>query len=74
MINAQITRSTNNSLYAGVENIGGFIQKHPIVDVQNPFGDNFDASMVWGPVHGRTFYIGYRWDLKKKITSAIIYS
>ena len=51
---------------AGAENITNFMQHHPIIDVQNPFGDNFDASMVWGPMHGRTFYAGLRWALTKK--------
>lgn len=64
--NAQITKNfKRSSLYGGVENIGNFKQKNPIIDVQNPFGSNFDTSMIWGPTHGRTIYIGIRWDMKK---------
>lgn len=64
MMNSQITRNFKTwSVYAGAENITGFTQKNPIIDVQNPFGENFDASMVWGPMHGRTFYVGLRWAL-----------
>lgn len=67
IMNAQITKNFRTwSVYAGAENITDFVQKHPIIDVQNPFGDNFDASMVWGPMHGRTFYVGMRWALAKK--------
>lgn len=67
IMNAQITKNFRTwSVYAGAENITNFVQENPIIDVQNPFGDNFDASMVWGPMHGRTFYIGMRWALPKK--------
>ena len=40
-----------------------FTQKNPIIDVTDPFGDNFDATMIWGPVHGYKVYIGMRWAL-----------
>lgn len=67
IMNAQITKNFRTwSVYAGAENITDFVQHQPIIDVQNPFGDNFDASMVWGPMHGRTFYVGMRWALAKK--------
>lgn len=67
IMNAQITKNFRTwSLYAGAENITDFVQHYPIIDVQNPFGDKFDASMVWGPMHGRTFYVGMRWALSKK--------
>ncbi|HQB27982.1 MAG TPA: TonB-dependent receptor, partial [Paludibacter sp.] len=67
IMNAQVTKNFKTwSVYAGAENITDFVQQQPIIDVQNPFGDNFDASMVWGPMHGRTFYVGLRWVLGKK--------
>lgn len=66
IMNTQITKNFKTwSVYGGVENLTGFMQEHPIIDVQNPFGDNFDASMVWGPMHGRTIYLGFRWALSK---------
>lgn len=66
IMNAQVTKNFRTwSVYAGAENLTDFVQRHPIIDVQNPFGDNFDASMVWGPMHGRTFYVGMRWALSK---------
>jgi hypothetical protein len=47
-------------VYIGGENLLDFRQKDPIVDPQNPFGSNFDASMTWGPVAGRMIYAGFR--------------
>lgn len=67
VFNAQITRYFRTwSLYLGGENLGNFKQPNPIIDVQNPFGSNFDASMIWGPVHGRKFYIGMRWAIDRE--------
>lgn len=63
---AQVTKNFRTwSIYAGAENLTNFVQPYPIIDVANPFGNNFDASMVWGPMHGRTFYLGMRWALSK---------
>lgn len=67
ILNAQVTKRFKTwSIYLGAENILDFTQKEPIIDAANPFGNNFDASMVWGPMHGRKFYIGGRWNLNKK--------
>jgi len=64
IFNAQINRVLGNfEIYAGVENIGNFIQPDAIVDPENPFGTNFDASLVYGPLNGRVFYAGVRMDL-----------
>ncbi len=52
-------------MWAG-ENIGNYTQTHPIVDAQNPFGNNFDASLIWAPIFGRMFYTGVRFDLEYK--------
>ncbi len=63
-INAQITKTFKNwEIYLGGENLGNFKQKNPIIDAKNPFGPNFDASMVWGPVAGRMIYSGIRWKM-----------
>ena len=64
ILNAQITKYFRTwSIYAGAENMTNFTQKNPIIDVTNPFGDNFDATMIWGPVHGYKVYVGARWAL-----------
>lgn len=66
IVNGQITKFFRNfSLYSGVENLFDFRQKNPIIDAANPFGDNFDATMVWGPVHGRKVYAGFRWNVPR---------
>jgi len=51
-------------VYAGCENVFGFIQQNPIIGADNPFGPYFDVSSVWGPTRGREFYAGVRWSLK----------
>lgn len=54
VVNAQITKYFRRwSIYVGAENLFDYKQPHPIIDAENPRGDNFDGSMVWGPVHGR---------------------
>ncbi len=53
------------SIYVGGENLTGYRQKNPIIDAANPWGDRFDATMIWGPVHGPKFYIGMRWSIPR---------
>ncbi len=63
---AQITKNYRNwSFYVGVENLTDYTQKNAIIDAQNPFGDEFDASRVWGPLYGRMFYAGLKYTLNK---------
>lgn len=66
VVNAQITKYFRNwSVYVGSENLFDYTQDNPIIDAGNPRGDNFDGSMVWGPVHGRKIYIGMRFNLSR---------
>ncbi|RZT96460.1 outer membrane receptor for ferrienterochelin and colicin [Ancylomarina subtilis] len=61
MLNAQVTKRFRIwEAYVGVENLGNYTQKHPIIAADQPFGENFDASMVWGPIQERKFYLGLR--------------
>lgn len=65
-VSAQITRYFRRwSIYIGGENLTNFKQKNPIVDASNPWGDNFDSTMIWGPVHGAKGYIGIRFNLAR---------
>lgn len=65
-INAQVTRWFRNwSIYVGGENMTNFKQKNPIIDASNPWGDNFDSTMIWGPMDGAMFYAGVRLNLNK---------
>ena len=60
-INAQVTKKINIvDLYLGAENILDFKQNNPIIASEDPFGEYFDATLVWGPIDGRKFYIGVR--------------
>ncbi len=63
LANTQITRSffAGLDIYLGIENLLNFRQAHPILDAANPNGRYFDSALIWGPVYGRTAYIGLRW-------------
>lgn len=64
MFFAQITHKWKKwDVYIGGENLNNFTQKAPIINVSNPFSQDFDATMVWGPIFGRTAYAGIRWTL-----------
>lgn len=65
-VSAQVTRFFRNwSIYIGGENLTNFKQKNPIIDAANPWGENFDSTMIWGPVHGVKGYIGIRVNLPR---------
>lgn len=68
VMNAQITRTIGKKnlvdVYFGGENLTNYFQKGIIVSSENPFGEHFDASMIWGPVSGRMLYLGVRYKLK----------
>ncbi|MFM8595826.1 MAG: TonB-dependent receptor domain-containing protein [Flavobacteriales bacterium] len=65
LLNAQITRSYKQlEIYLGGENLLNFTQAHPIMDPENPFGPQFDATQVWGPIMGWNAYFGLRYTLK----------
>jgi len=66
ILNAQISKYFRTwFIYFGVENLTNVMQSNPIIDVQNPYGNNFDATMVWGPMNNRKFYAGIRWALDR---------
>lgn len=65
IIHAQVTKRFKLwNVYAGVENITDFTQSDPIVAPDAPFGNYFDTSMLWGPIVGRTIYVGFRFTMK----------
>lgn len=65
LLNAQITRNFRDwSIYVGSENLADFRQSNPIIDAPNPFGNQFDAGLVWAPIAGRMFYAGLRFTIK----------
>ena len=66
LLNAQVSRGFRwGSIYLGSENLLGFTQDDPIIDSENPFSNNFDASIVWAPIAGRMIYAGFRYKIKR---------
>lgn len=64
-INTQITKTFIKwDAYLGIENLGNFTQKDPIINPLKPFEENFDAGMAWGPIVGRIIYVGIRYKIK----------
>ena len=66
LINTQITRVFSESfqLYLGVENLTNYRQENTIIASDDPFGQYFDATYVYGPIFGRMTYIGLRYFIK----------
>ena len=70
------------SIYLGAENMTNFTQDNPIVGERleakgmrhggestgfvNPYSSNYDASMIWAPIHGWKLYLGFRWALDRE--------
>ena len=65
-INAQITKvfSDRFEVYVGGENIGNYRQHHVILGADNPFGNEFDSTIVYGPIFGKMYYAGLRFKVK----------
>ncbi len=62
-LNAQITRNFRHwSIYLGGENLTNFRQPDAIVGAADPWGADFDATMVYGPLQGAMVYIGFRYN------------
>ncbi|HSV88810.1 MAG TPA: TonB-dependent receptor [Bacteroidales bacterium] len=62
----QVTfRIRDLELYVGGENLTNFKQMKPIIGSHDPFGPNFDGSMIWGPIKGRMFYFGLRYSIAR---------
>ncbi len=65
-LNAQLTRNFRHwAVYVGGENLTGFRQKNPIVAASAPWSNEFDATMVYGPLHGAIIYAGFRYTFTK---------
>ena len=60
-LSAQVTRFFRHwSIYAGGENLTGYKQKNAVISASNPWSRDFDATMIYGPLHGSIFYMGVR--------------
>ncbi len=65
LMNAQIAKvfSKKLEIYVGGENLTNFKQANPVLGADDPFGTNFDTSIVYAPIMGRMFYAGFRYKL-----------
>ena len=66
IMNAQITKKLGEhwELYVGGENLTNYKQDYPIISANNPTSEDFDASIVWGPLSGIRGYMGVRFQVK----------
>ncbi len=68
LMNAQVSKTVGKKhpmdFYVGAENLTNYFQKDVIIATDQPFGNYFDASMVWGPVTGNMFYMGWRYKIR----------
>ncbi|MDW3208848.1 MAG: TonB-dependent receptor [Reichenbachiella sp.] len=66
LMNVQVTKSWSErfEVYVGVENVLNYTQDNPILASEDPFGNYFDSSLVWGPIFGRNTYAGLRYRIK----------
>ena len=66
ILNAQILKWFRwGNIYIGGENLTDFRQKNPIIGYDDPWGPDFDATMIYGPIDGIMFYAGIQWKLTK---------
>ncbi|MHC2991181.1 hypothetical protein OB13_06135 [Pontibacter sp. HJ8] len=64
-LNGQVSRAFKRwEVYLGGENLLNYRQPNPILGAGDPFGSDFDASMVWGPITGRVIYAGLRFKIE----------
>lgn len=67
ILHAQLTFTKKLfDFYIGAENILNQTQHDAILNYENPFSQYFDASIIWGPLNGRNFYVGLRYAIGKK--------
>lgn len=66
MLNFQATRWFRHfSIYIGGENLTNYKQKNPIIGSSDPWGADFDSTLVWGPITGAMVYAGIRFNFGK---------
>lgn len=65
-LNAQFTRNFRHwSVYIGGENLTNYRQPNPIIGASDPWGKDFDATIIYGPLHGAMVYAGFRYNITK---------
>ena len=67
LFNAQVARHFRYlDIFVGCENIGDFKQKNPIISAKEPWSENFDGTMIYGPIEGRKFYLTVKYKIDYK--------
>jgi len=65
LLSAQVTKKFRRwEIYLGGENLLNYKQENPIIAADDPFGDYFDATMIYAPITGIMGYLGVRYMLK----------
>jgi len=66
VVNAQVTKFFKKfEVYLGGENLTNYRQPNPIIAADNPFGEYFDATVIYGPISGIKVFAGFRYTLKR---------
>lgn len=52
-----------HTVTVGVRNLSNSVQASPLLGVNDPFGDDFDAARVYGPIEQRRVFIEWSWSL-----------
>lgn len=64
LLHAQITKKFEGfEIYLGGENLTNYIQPNPIIASDDPYGQYFDSSMIYGPIYGQNVYMGIRYNI-----------
>mgnify|MGYP001799676031 CR=1 FL=1 len=71
--NIQISKQLHKgwSIYGGLQNIFDYVQPwSPLTGADDPnsnlgFSDSFDTAYAYAPIHGREFFLGINWNLKR---------
>ena len=62
-LSAQVTRYFRNwSVYVGGENLTDYRQATPILGADNPWGADFDPTVIYAPTSGAMVYAGIRFN------------
>lgn len=66
LLNFQLTKvfSKQFELYFGGENLSNVRQENPILASDNPFGAEFDSTIIFAPIFGRMLYTGLRFKIE----------
>ncbi|MBP6335633.1 MAG: TonB-dependent receptor [Bacteroidia bacterium] len=65
VMNLQVTKVFRKfEVYGGAENLLDYTQHDPIINPENPFSNEFDATRIWGPIDGRRIFAGLRYKIR----------